>query len=77
MPWAAISRLLIKTGGSFFLSSDHMLKAMSMSWQSDCIWRTKEQSWYCVTPALAGRPERYADYQQGWTLILGWLARQY
>jgi uncharacterized protein YndB with AHSA1/START domain len=26
---------------------------------------------------LAGRPERYADYQQGWTLILGWLARQY
>ena len=23
---------------------------------------------------LAGRPERYADYQQGWTLILGWLA---
>jgi uncharacterized protein YndB with AHSA1/START domain len=26
---------------------------------------------------LAGRPERYADYQQGWKLILGWLARQY
>jgi uncharacterized protein YndB with AHSA1/START domain len=26
---------------------------------------------------LAGRPERYADYQRGWTLILGWLARQY
>ena len=26
---------------------------------------------------LAGRPERYTDYQQGWTLILGWLARQY
>ena len=26
---------------------------------------------------LSGRPERYADYQQGWTLILSWLARQY
>jgi len=26
---------------------------------------------------LAGRPERYADYQKGWTLILSWLARQY
>jgi uncharacterized protein YndB with AHSA1/START domain len=26
---------------------------------------------------LAGRPERYADYQKGWTLILGWLAGQY
>ncbi|MFZ0797324.1 MAG: SRPBCC domain-containing protein [Terriglobales bacterium] len=26
---------------------------------------------------LAGRPEQYTDYQQGWTLILGWLARQY
>ena len=26
---------------------------------------------------LAGRPEQYANYQQGWTLILGWLARQY
>ena len=26
---------------------------------------------------LAGRPEQYANYQLGWTLILGWLARQY
>jgi uncharacterized protein YndB with AHSA1/START domain len=26
---------------------------------------------------LSGRPARYADYQQGWTLILSWLARQY
>lgn len=26
---------------------------------------------------LAGRPDRYADYQQGWTLILSWLAQQY
>jgi uncharacterized protein YndB with AHSA1/START domain len=26
---------------------------------------------------LAGRPDRYTNYQQGWTLILGWLARQY
>jgi uncharacterized protein YndB with AHSA1/START domain len=26
---------------------------------------------------LAGRPETHADYQKGWTLILGWLARQY
>jgi uncharacterized protein YndB with AHSA1/START domain len=26
---------------------------------------------------LAGRPEAYTNYQQGWTLILGWLARQY
>jgi uncharacterized protein YndB with AHSA1/START domain len=26
---------------------------------------------------LAGRPEQYSNYQQGWALILGWLARQY
>jgi uncharacterized protein YndB with AHSA1/START domain len=26
---------------------------------------------------LAGRPERYADYEKGWTLVLGWLARKY
>lgn len=26
---------------------------------------------------LAGRPEQYTNYQQGWTLILGWLSRQY
>ena len=26
---------------------------------------------------LAGRPEQYTNYQQGWALILGWLARQY
>lgn len=26
---------------------------------------------------LAGRPDRYSDYRQGWILILGWLARQY
>jgi uncharacterized protein YndB with AHSA1/START domain len=26
---------------------------------------------------LRGRPELHADYQQGWTLILSWLARQY
>ena len=25
---------------------------------------------------LAGRPEHYANYEQGWELILGWLARQ-
>ena len=23
---------------------------------------------------LAGRPEQYSNYQQGWALILGWLA---
>lgn len=26
---------------------------------------------------LAGRPEHFADYEKGWTLVLGWLASQY
>jgi hypothetical protein len=26
---------------------------------------------------LRGRPEHYTNYEQGWELILGWLARQY
>jgi uncharacterized protein YndB with AHSA1/START domain len=26
---------------------------------------------------LEGRPEQYANYQRGWALILGWLARKY
>lgn len=26
---------------------------------------------------LAGRRELYADYEKGWTLVLGWLARKY
>ena len=26
---------------------------------------------------LAGRPRHYTNYQQGWNLILSWLARQY
>jgi uncharacterized protein YndB with AHSA1/START domain len=26
---------------------------------------------------LAGRPEHYTNYEQGWELILSWLARQY